>query len=256
MLDRKDEYEKMARVEQEHWWYRALHHLVLDSILKNTSRTDIPILDAGCGTGGLMLFLRQKGYTRVKGFDLSPHAVEICRGRGLDVEQCDLRNMAARYPRTSANIIISNDTLCSLNGEERSSFMGQCFEVLRPGGLLFLNLPALEAFRGIHDLSVGIQHRFSRAALPSLIDPTMFHMIRVLYWPFLLSPVIYCVRLWQRMKMKLTRDYEVCSDIDLPHSWVNRVLEGLTRFENRRLPAKPFGSSLYLVLKSLPPASS
>jgi len=127
--------------------------------------------------------------------------------------------------------------------------MRQFFEVLRPGSILILNVPALDAFRGIHDLSVGIQHRFSRSDLPSLIDPNMFHMIRVLYWPFLLSPVVYCVRLRQRMKMRLTKNYEICSDIDLPHPWVNRVLEGLTRFENRRLPSKPFGSSLFLVLK-------
>jgi SAM-dependent methyltransferase len=252
MLDRKEEYEKMARVEQEHWWYRALHHLVLDSLRGNTRNNDISILDAGCGTGGLMLFLRQEGYTRVRGFDLSPHAVEICRGRGLDVEQCDLRNVATRYPRASADVIISNDTLCFLNGEERSGFMRQCFDVLYPGGILILNVPALKAFAGIHDLSVGIQHRFSRSDLPSLINLNMFHLIRVLYWPLLLSPVVYCVRLQQRMKMRLTRNYEIRSDIDLPHPWVNRVLEGLTRFENRCLPLKPFGSSLYLVLESLP----
>ena len=255
MLERKDEYEKMARVEQEHWWYRALHHLVLDYLRGNTRNNDISILDAGCGTGGLMLFLRQNGYPRVKGFDLSPHAVEICRGRGLDVEQCDLRNMAARYPHSSADVIISNDTLCSLNGEERSSFMGQCFDVLRPGGLLILNLPALEAFRGIHDLSVGIQHRFSRSDLRRLIDLHKFRLIEDLYWPFLLSPLVYCVRLWQRMKMRLAKNYEIRSDIDLPHSRVNRALEEITRIENRRLPAKPFGSSLYLVLQSLSPAS-
>lgn len=256
MLDRKDEYEKMARVEQEHWWYRVLHHLVLNSLRTNTSHNDISVLDAGCGTGGLMLFLRQHGYPRVKGFDLSPHAVEICSGRGLDVEQCDLRNMTARYPRTSADVIVSNDTLCCLNGQERTNFMRQCFEILRPGGLLILNLPALKAFRGIHDLSVGIQHRFSRADLPSLVDPNMFQMIKSLYWPFLLSPAVYCVRVRQRMKMRVTRNYKIRSDIDLPRPWVNGILEKLIRFENRRLPSKPFGSSLYLELRSVPPASS
>jgi hypothetical protein len=51
------------------------------------------------------------------------------------------------------------------------------------------------------------------------------------------------------MKMRLTRDYEICSDTDLPPPWLNRILEGITLFENRWLPAKPFGSSLYLVLK-------
>ena len=249
MLERKDENEKMARVEQEHWWYRALHHLVLDSIRTNASGNDISILDAGCGTGGLMLFLRQSGYTQLKGFDLSQHAVEICRKRGLSVEQCDLRNMAASYPRASADVIISNDTLCSINGEERTSFMEQCFEVLRPGALLILNVPALKAFRGIHDLSVGIRHRFSRPDLRSLVDQRTFHIVRALYWPFLLSPAVYSVRLWQRLRMKWTGNYEIRSDIDLPHPWINGVLEKITRVENRNLSSKPFGSSLYLVLK-------
>jgi len=252
MLSRKNEYERMARVEQEHWWYRALHHLVLDSIRRHAVGSNISIIDAGCGTGGLMIYLQRQGYTHVKGFDLSPDAVEICRERGLPVEQCDLRKMTDRYPPASANVIVSNDTLCFLNEQERADLMEQCFGILQPGGLLILNVPALNAFQGIHDLSVGIRHRFSRSDLHNLIDPHKFRIIRELYWPFLLSPLVYSVRLWQRMKMGLTRDYEICSDVDLPIPWINRILEGITLFENRWLPVKPFGSSLYLVLKKRP----
>ena len=239
----------MARVEQEHWWYRALHHLVLDSIRRHGVGSDISIIDAGCGTGGLMLYLQGQDYTHLKGFDLSQHAVDICRERGLHVEQCDLRDMAGCYLPASADVIVSNDTLCFLNEQECANLMGQCFEVLHPGGLLILNVPALKAFQGIHDLSVGIHHRFSRSDLHKLIDLHKFRIVRELYWPFLLSPLVYCVRLRQRMKMRLTRDYEICSDIDLPSPWLNKILEGITLFENRWLPAKPFGSSLYLVLK-------
>ena len=31
-----------------------------------------PILDAGCGEGNLLAFLRAKGYANLSGFDLSP----------------------------------------------------------------------------------------------------------------------------------------------------------------------------------------
>ena len=34
MLDRAHEYVKMAEVESTHWWYQALHHLVLAAIRK------------------------------------------------------------------------------------------------------------------------------------------------------------------------------------------------------------------------------
>lgn len=252
MLEQKDEYEKMARVEQEHWWYRALHHLVLDSIRTNTIGNQISIIDAGCGTGGLMLFLRQQGYTHLKGFDLSRHAVAICHERGLNVEQCDLREMAGRHSSGSADVIISNDTLYVLDEQERAELMEQCLGILRSGGLLILNVPALEAFRGIHDLSVEIEHRFSKSDLNKLIDLNKFIIIRELYWPFLLSPLVYCARFWQRTKMRLARDCEICSDTDLPSPWLNRILWKITLFENRWLPAKPFGSSLHLVLKKKP----
>ncbi len=196
-----------------------------------------------------MLYLRQRGYTRLKGFDLSPDAVEICLARGLSVEQRHLRKMTDRYPPASEDVIVSNDTLYFLNEKERAELIEQCCEILRPGGLLILNVPALKAFRGIHDLSVGIRHRFSRADLRTLIDPRKFHIIRELYWPFLLSPLVYCVRLSQRLKMRLNRKYEICSDTDLPKPWLNRILRSMTLLENRWLPLKPFGSSLYLVLK-------
>jgi SAM-dependent methyltransferase len=246
----KKEYEKMARVEQEHWWYRSLHHLVLNSIRRNTAGKDISIIDAGCGTGGLMLYLRQRGYSNMRGFDLSPHAVGICHERGLNVTEGDLRSIREHFTLSSADVIVSNDTFCFFRGEECADLMRQFFQVLQPGGLLILNVPALKAFRGIHDLSVGIRRRFSRPGFHALIDPDQFHVVRELFWPFLLSPMIYCVRLSQRIKMKLKRDYEIGSDIDLPNPWFNRVLEGMTQFENRWLPAKPFGSSLYLVLKA------
>ena len=157
--------------------------------------------------------------------------------------------MASRHSPASTDVIVTNDTLCSLNGQECASLMGQCFEVLRPGGLLVLNVPALKAFGGIHDLSVGIQHRFSRSDVLSLIDLRKFRVVRELYWPFLLSPLIYCVRLWQRMKMRLTRDFEIRSDIDLPSPWLNRILGTIIQSEDRWLRARPFGSSLFVVLK-------
>ncbi len=195
-----------------------------------------------------MLYLQREGYSYLKGFDLSPHAVEICGERGLRVEECDLREMVRRYLPGSADVIISNDTLCFLNEQERSHAMRQFFRVLRPHGLLILNLPALKAFQGIHDLSVGIGHRFSKSDIDTLIAPREFHILRKLYWPFFLSPAIYCVRLRQRMKMRLTRGYEIRSDTDLPSPRLNRILTRITLFENQWLPAKPFGSSLYLVL--------
>jgi len=250
MLNRPQEYEKMAEVERNLWWYLSLHELVADSIrceipVPDTSR----ILDAGCGTGGLMLFLQERGYRHVQGFDLSEHAVVACRAKGLLVEKDSLVNIAHRYGDQLVDVIVSNDTLCYLEEEQQKTFVAGCYAVLKPGGVLIMNLPALTAFRGIHDISVGICQRFTRTSVRGLFRDSGFTFIRETYWPFLASPPIYVARLWQRLQMRMRSDFEVRSDVSLPPLVVNGLLYRLTRCENRWLRRKPWGSSLFVVAR-------
>ena len=247
MLDRTEEYAKMAKVESVLWWYRVLHELVFGAIHRYRPGHDIAILDAGCGTGGLLHFLRDRGYWNLKGFDLSCEAVDWCRRHDLDVRQGNLTDIADLYGEESAEVIVSNYTLYFFNKREQEDVMEQCRRVLKPGGLLILNLPALKAFRGIHDVSVGINVRFSKADTPRLLNKSLFEDVREVYWPFLLSPMIYVVRLFQRIKMRRNQHYEIKSDIDLPFMPLNHFFRVLTLFENRMLSRKPFGSSLLLM---------
>ena len=72
----RPEYEKLDQVEDRMWWFGALHR----NLLMLAGRFDLdtvnrPILDAGCGTGGLLLRLAHR-YPRVAllGLDLDPLA--------------------------------------------------------------------------------------------------------------------------------------------------------------------------------------
>ena len=79
MIGRSDEYEKMFRLEGQLWWYRILHERV-ESVLRQHfgDKRDIQLLDAGCGTGGLLSFLRQRNYNNLRGIDGSADAVAFC----------------------------------------------------------------------------------------------------------------------------------------------------------------------------------
>ena len=254
----------MAQVERDLWWYRALHALVLTEIRRHPARQDAEIVDAGCGTGGLMLCLRDAGYSRLRGFDLSEDAVQTCRERGLEVERDHLLNLGERYAPDSADVIVSNDTLYFLNEGERATFIAACGRVVRPGGILILNLPALKVFSGLHDVSVGIGQRFGfgrvqrhaqsgqrfeKRDVGRMFANAELDVVSELFWPFLLSPMIFAARLGQRIRMRLQPGLTVRSDVDLPPKWLNEFLFGLTQFENRRFAVKPFGSSLFVVAR-------
>jgi ubiquinone/menaquinone biosynthesis C-methylase UbiE len=48
------EYEKMAEVEDRMWWYRALHENLRVVVERFVPAPAARLLDAGCGTGGLL----------------------------------------------------------------------------------------------------------------------------------------------------------------------------------------------------------
>ncbi|NOZ11986.1 MAG: class I SAM-dependent methyltransferase [Gammaproteobacteria bacterium] len=249
MLDRTEEYIKMAEVERELWWYRILHNLV-HSVLKTVFIDRNPaILDAGCGTGGLLLFLRERGYNKLRGFDLSEIAVEICQSQSLDVFQSDLCDLSDNFKQRSLDVIVSNDTLYHLTKLERRAFFDACGELLRPGGLVVCNTPAIKYFSGIHDQAVGVNYRFTRQDIPSVFDPEQYTILQQTYWPFFLSPVIFTIRAVQRLRLNMGLVKEIRSDIDLPVSWLNTALYKICSLENKITSNKPFGSSLFTVLQ-------
>lgn len=248
MLNRKEEYIKMAKVESSHWWYRNLHELVVGVLVKYNINKSSNILDAGCGTGGGIKFLKENGYNRIKGFDLSPHAVRACKEYGLNVVKGNIKNISTVFSGEKFDVVISNDVLYFLEREDIKFFLKDCHKILEDKGIVILNLPAIEAFSGEHDISVGIGERFSMSDIDECFLVDGFSVEKKMYWPFLLSPLIFIVRFWQSIKLRVAPPSSTKSDIELPHSNVNNFLYKLIRWENNSLKFKPFGSSVFLVL--------
>jgi glycosyltransferase involved in cell wall biosynthesis len=64
-------------------------------VLIEAMASGVPVVGSTCGE---IAFLRERGYTNLAGFDLSPENVAICHALGLDfVEQGDALCLAERY---------------------------------------------------------------------------------------------------------------------------------------------------------------
>lgn len=250
MINQPNEYRLMATAEGFHWWYKHLHTKCFDVLFHNFSNQQIKILDAGCGTGGLMAFLKDRGYQNIKGFDLSEIGVKFCLNRDLDVWHQDIKTLKLGINEGCFDSIFSCDTLCYLSEEEIRIYFNNCYDLLNVGGLLIINLPALKSFSGIHDIAVGIKQRFVRENLISLFTCDKYEIIQCQYWPFLISPFIYIVRLYQRIKLYLRPNSKIESDIKLPSKSINWLLYIICRFDQSFLRnVSPFGSSIFLVLR-------
>src|SRR3984893_887556 len=105
----RDEYATMFRVEETHWWYSALHRLVLQTL-----ESELPdwrereILHAGCGTGAILKRLGNP--EKNVGIDLSPEAISFCRQRGLNnVQEADI--CALPFADASFDAVICSSVL-------------------------------------------------------------------------------------------------------------------------------------------------
>jgi SAM-dependent methyltransferase len=252
MIDNRVEYQRMYDVERKLWWYQVLHEKVLIQIRKQSGRaSETRILDAACGTGGLLTYLREKGYTNTTGFDYSEYAIAFSRERDLSVSFGDLRKVEDFGPGLSFDVICCNDALYFLTDEEIVRALKAFRERLNENGLLIINIHAFEAFSGTHDLAVGSQRRFELKDFKAYSQAAGLKITYSTYWPFALSMPILAVRQWQkfRIKRKKVNVAELDSDVKYPGDAINSLLKGIVKAESALLTRAPFGSSLFMTLK-------
>lgn len=251
MIGRSEEYAKMFRLEGQLWWYRSLHERV-DMALQNQfgSQRDIRILDAGCGTGGMLDFLRRQGYTNLRGIDGSADAVAFCHERGFSVTLMDLTKLDGFEPNTQYDAIICNDVFCYFTETDLPPLLSTLGRRLKPNGILVSNNNAFKAFEGQHDIAVGILRRFVLADFEQLLPKASLHINHATYWSFVLSPMILLIRQWQKLQLRLgwQKPEEAESDVYLPSAWLNETLYQIVRTEQKVLRRTPFGSSLFIVV--------
>lgn len=250
MIFSEHEYRKMAEVENTHWWYKSLHDLVLKTIEENFKDKNVKILDAGCGTGGMIDYLISNGFSNIEGFDLSEVAVSFCKNKGYRVVVGDIKETESVMSSNKYDVIISNDTLYFFSDlDVQKRIISGFYNVLKKNGIIIMNLPAFRLLGGIHDIAVCGRCRFTKGDIRKIINKEQFVLQKALYWPFLLSPVIFIARTLQRIKRRMVKNIKIESDIDLPPGWLNMFLYNLIKFENAVVKWKPFASSLFLVIK-------
>ena len=232
-----DEYGVMFRVEETHWWYKALHRLIFETL-----QSEVPdwrekeILDAGCGTG---LILKQLGNpAKSVGVDLAPEAIALCRQRGLDnVYQADI--CALPFVDRSFDIVICSSVLYHQWVKDVAGALREMRRVLRPGGLLLLNVPAFRFLHSAHDDAVMTAHRFKRKEIKRLLLGNGFTIRQLTYWTTLLFPLAVVARTLEGSASG--RDFESAGD-----SFTQRLFTKIMALELRllRRTSLPFGVAL------------
>jgi SAM-dependent methyltransferase len=238
-----DEYLKLAEFEDRMWYFRSLHRHALRELRKCLHGKDAPrVLDAGCGTGGLLMRLqRAQPAWRLSGIDFSPLACDWAKSRcrGAEIREASITSLP--FGDTSFEAIVSADVICQVDEKEKA--LAELFRCLRPGGAVVINAPAYRWLWSYHDETCQTKHRYGRRELATLLRAAGFSEVRVTHWNTLPFPLLV-------LKRKVFRSSAATSDVRLFPAPIEAIFNGAMAVERlwlRAFGALPFGSSLLAV---------
>jgi 2-polyprenyl-6-hydroxyphenyl methylase/3-demethylubiquinone-9 3-methyltransferase len=128
------EYDRIAAVEDEHWWYRNTRALMRE-LLTPWLGSDQRILDAGCGPGGNGSWLAAHGH--VVGVDLASESLAHVRARRPEIAPVQASVAALPFADASFDVVVCVDVLEHVDDIE--IVLAEIHRVLRPGGVVLFD---------------------------------------------------------------------------------------------------------------------
>lgn len=238
---RLEEIERMARLEDTYWWFRARRCLVRWLLERFRVPQGGLVLDAGCGTGGTYAALRDRW--QVVGCDLAPLAMQYCRRRGMQLGVVgDVTALPVRDQVFDA--VISCDVFEHLPEDKPAA--RALFEATKPGGIIVVTVPALPWLWSEHDEALDHRRRYTRQALHALLSGAGWHVELLNYTVSLLLPPIVVFRVWRRLVRRGSESRVDVFELPRPVDALLGAISQLDAWLALRVPLPP-GASLVAV---------
>ena len=233
-------YDRMAELDELHWWYRARREVIaalIDRYAKPGG--DAAVLEVGCGTGHNLPMLARFG--RVDAVEIDEAARAVAEKRlGREVHGAPLPELkgvrAAKYDLIGAFDVIEHVP------DDRAA-VAALAKRLKPGGRLVVTVPAHQWMWSAHDVVNHHQRRYAKAQLKALIEGSPLKLEKIGYFNSLLFLLAVAARFAGKNAGKDSSDDTLPPK---PVNWAFEKIFGLERHLVGRLPLPP-GLSLFAV---------
>lgn len=235
-----DDFRSLAEVEDSMWYFHALNRRMLLP-LAQLANQNASVLDAGCGTGGLIKAL--KGFSAhwsIRGLDYSPVACSYARERtSVPIEEGSIE--ALPFDDGQFDAVLTADVICQI--DDASVALAEFRRVLKSGGILAINVAAYNWMRSYHDVLMDTRYRFRRSELTKLLRLAGFEIIFSSYANTLIFPLIF-------LRRKIFVPRHPTSDVKPYPPLINAFCGSMAFLEHFLLRigiTLPAGNSVYIV---------
>ena len=135
----KEQYKIMYDIEESNWWYKGMRKILfslLDTYLKK--KKNLKILDAGCGTGINLNYLKK--YGDVTGIDISDEAIKFSKKRGYKIKKANIEKLP--FKDNTFDLVISLEVIYHKQVKNDIKALKEIHRVLKKRGLAIIRVPA------------------------------------------------------------------------------------------------------------------
>jgi SAM-dependent methyltransferase len=245
-----EEYARMHALEDWYWWFVARRNAAARA-LRDFAPPERPlrILDAGCGTGGMLDLYRTWPDAEVVGLDFSPDALSFSRSRGHKrLLGGDLTVLPFRTG--TFDVVNALDVVEHIDDDGRA--LAEISRVLRPGGILVATVPAYQFLWSAHDVALHHHRRYTAAQFSKVIGQSGLQVERLTYLVTTLFPVAAVARWMGKRKQGESGS----AKLPVVPPFLNRALIGLhdAEFALSRMAPLPFGLTVLAIARKPVPA--
>jgi SAM-dependent methyltransferase len=234
----------LAESDRKHFWFRARREVIFDAIAPVVGDgKEGGLFDVGCGSGGLLQYLAERGVRVVGACDAYPQSLRIVRERVraplLLVDEGRLPPLGAGY-----SLLGLFDVLEHIDEDvETLRFL---HSILEPGGHLVLTVPAHPFLFDEMDELAHHRRRYRRLELAEKLRAAGFEVKVLTHFMSPLVPLLVLARLLGRLVFGRKRAWERRNAELSVFPALNAALGAVLRVERAviRRASLPFGSSI------------
>ncbi|MCD6521638.1 class I SAM-dependent methyltransferase [Candidatus Calescamantes bacterium] len=226
-------FERMAEIQDKHWWFIRQRRLVQRF---TPPCRNLKVLDIGCGTGAILTLFPERNV----GVDREFLALKIAQRRGFkNLINGDAQSLPFKDKTFDYAIIFQVLYHQGVKNEEK--VLKEAYRVLKKGGRIIITEPAFEILRREHDVVEHTRKRYRLEELKNAVEEVGFKIIKKSYLYPYLFPIILIRKYFPGRKGKL--------DLYLPSPFINTLFSLISFIEDLLLPFVfyPFGSTLLII---------
>lgn len=240
-----DEWYDIASAD--HFWMQWRFNALLPWIKRLTSELKVSdrFLEIGCGHGQFIKQAEAHTAFVIDGCDLNRMALEMVNDTKGDIYVYDINllelSMVGRYRG-----IFLLDVIEHIDDDQR--FLTNALKHVAPGGLVFINVPALQSLFSKYDVAAGHKRRYTAGGLRRLLERCGVQPVHVGYWGLSLIPIVIIRKLYLNF---IPKEKIISEGFAPPSKFINSLFKLLMKIELSLFSKAPLGTSVMAVGRKL-----